>query len=545
MKGLPFHTAPATHITRSRQNLSSQKVLTTNFGQITPIYCEHCIPGDIHNISHTCVVRMQPLIAPIMHEINVQTHWFFVPMRIMAELFDGSLAFDWEDYISGGKDGTDEQTEPLLTSYSMETWYGLKEKHLLSYLYNCFPRVPGPYNSNSIPNAWKLTAYNLIYNDYYRDENLEEEIGPLDAEWKNRAWLKDYFTSALPWQQRGVSPSIPMSATAQIELPDSYGFQYQPVGVFRTPLTNFVTQVTSPVGADNAVNNIRGTDNLPFPPGSPLNTRMDGSLLQWLKETLKIEVNPQIDFDINDLRTAWQTQRYLEALSRTGVRYTEYLKGIWGTAPTDERLQRPEFIGSTKQPVITSEVLNTNAEGTEPLGKMGGHGITAASTYVGRYRVREWGIIMGLLTIMPKPSYSQTLDRRDMTRTRFDYPNPFFMHLSERPIKMHELNYTGEETIDQEDFGFQGIWDEYRIKHDSINGAIHTYLNHYSLARNFPHDQPIGLTKEFIKCDGSAQGQLRRIFAVPSEDGFIVTSGTHNQAIRPIPFIAEPGLVDH
>jgi hypothetical protein len=250
--------------------------------------------------------------------------------------------------------------------------------------------------------------------------------------------------------------------------------------------------------------------------------------------------------NIADIRDSFQLQRYFEALARSGVRYTEMLKAIWDVSPRDERLDRPEYIGGSFQPMIISEVLQTSAsDGESHQGNMAGHGITANSTNIGNYRAYEWGMVMGILSIMPTPSYCQGIDRRDTYETRFDYPNPFFMHLSERPTLNRELCVTNT-MYDNEEFAYQAIWDEWRVKPNAINGLLlEDGFSAWHLARIFDLNHPPAFNKEFIELSGDAIKSLKRIFAAPEEPGFVINSQTVCEGLRPMPFVSQPGLVDH
>lgn len=551
-RGQPFHSVANAPKRRSIHNLDYQKVFTAEFGQLIPIYIEPMLPGDTFRMTNDSVVRFAPLMAPIMHEINLFTHYFFVPYRLIWD--------KWEDFITGGEDGDNEDSPPEFTTQEITNHW--TEGSLLDYIYDTLIQNPGGTYDNT-PVKFPLMAYNKIYNDYYRDENLIEEVD-IENTFKiqNRAWTKDYFTSALPFQQRGISPAMPIHIdNATLEPADD---------IFPGYIDAMARGATPPSGIPNQNEMIiRGVGDpasiggygvlggssgglFPYPPGTGsayVSTPLTQQTMVSIASRLKVDLDVISDWDINDLRTAWQTQRFLEAMARIGVRYTEYLQGIWNVSPRDERLQRPEYVGGTKQPIIISEVLQTSETTTtdNPLGRMGGHGITANSTRVGSYNAKEFGVMMGILSVMPKPSYSQGIDKRWMAKTRFDYPNPYFMHLSEQPIMSGELYYTGKKATDEIPFGFQGIWDEYRIKRDAINALMRQdSFAVWHLARKFPNAPTLSQT--FIECDavtGGASNPLKRIFAVPAEPGLFITSATRCSAIRPIPFIAEPGLVDH
>lgn len=541
MKGKNFNLTPVKHSTRSEHDLSMSKYSTAEFGQLIPIYSEYCMPGDNFTIDFSLATRCMPLVAPIMHEINCTTHWFFVPFRILDD--------NWETFITGGINGDDESSQITLSA-SNKTQFQLFDS-LLSSLYDLFVN-----HHNAIQfdvNAWKLMVYNQIYNDYYRDENLIQERDLLDINWAYRAWTKDYFTAGLPFQQRGISPGIPISVNANLNYTNynNYGgVSLYATGVSTTPFINdlqWLNQSTSPTGTN--LTNATLPNQMPALSSGYLG--VDSQYWrQWFNGTT-VSAEAISDFDIADLRDAWQVQRYMEALARSGVRYTEVLKAIWDVSPTDERLDRPEYIGGSRQPIIISEVLQTSStDSTSPQGNMAGHGISADQTHIGKYKVYEWGMIMGIMSIMPKPVYYQGFDRRDLTQSRYDYPNPYFMHLSERPTLNRELCVTGT-SYDDMPHSYLGIWDEWRVKQDKIGSYLAipstSYgLSHWQLARMFSYTSPPALNQQFIELGPTTSQQLKeRCFVNPSLPSFVYNAHSSVRAIRPMPFIADPGLVDH
>ena len=244
-------------------------------------------------------------------------------------------------------------------------------------------------------------------------------------------------------------------------------------------------------------------------------------------------------FDVNDLRTVFQLQKWAERNARAGVRYTEFLQAHYGVSPRDARLQRPEFIGATQSPLIVSEVLQTSStDTTSPQGNLAGHGITADANRIGSYRVEEFGIIMTVMCIVPKPAYQQGINRQWMRRTRYDFYSPEFAHLSEQGIETSELYLTDDHDVNSTLFGYQGRYNEMRYASDRIAGSLRDTLDYWHLGRKFD-DVPL-LNGSFITMTPS-----KRIFAVQDEPGFIVSYGNNITAVRPLPVIAEPGLIDH
>ena len=349
-------------------------------------------------------------------------------------------------------------------------------------------------------------AYNLVYNEYYRDENLQTEVALTNETILNRAWEKDYFTSSLPWQQRGTAPALPISGTTKALWPGILGG------------TAFTV-------SGNAADATR-----PF----NVNTKV-------FMEANTVDLSSATTFDIADLRLAFQIQKWMERNARAGVRYTEFLRAHFGVSPRDERLQRPEYIGGSKAPCIISEVLQTSStDSTTPQGNLAGHGITVSDAYCGKYHAQEFGLIIGIMSIMPRSAYSQGIDKQWLRKTKYDFYFPEFANLSEQAILNAEICATGTPAHNQDIFGYQGRYDEMRTKNSQIVSGMRTTFDYWHLGRQFNTGSPPVLNEDFIKCV-----PRKDIFAVPSEPGLIVNFANIIKAFRPLPYMAVPGLIDH
>ena len=232
----------------------------------------------------------------------------------------------------------------------------------------------------------------------------------------------------------------------------------------------------------------------------------------------------------------FQIQKWLERNARSGVRYTEFLRSHFGVSPRDDRLQRPEYVGGSKSPIIVSEVLQTSETGTSPQGNMAGHGISASSTYCGKYRATEYGVMMGIMSIMPRSMYQQGINRQWMRKTKYDYYFPEFANLSEQAVKNYELYVSGDNTADDLIFGYQGRYDEMRTKQNMVCGQMRNTFSYWHLGRIFS-SQP-ALNSSFITCV-----PRKDIFAAPSEPGLIVQIANLIKAWRPMPISQIPVLL--
>ena len=307
-----------------------------------------------------------------------------------------------------------------------------------------------------------------------------------------RCWAKDYFTSALPWQQRGPSPSIGLAGAGTADWdPQLFndplpGGQIDNITVRNDGIGVGTAWLASTAGATSAAALFN-------------NNELDISSL---------------GFDIAELRLALQTQKWLERNMRAGYRYTEALQSHFGVSPKDSCLQRPEYIGGTFAPVVISEVLQTNSDPNSdgPLGSFAGHGMAVTADFAGKYRAQEHGIIVGIMSIMPEALYQQGVNRAWRRKTRFDYYWPEFAHISEQEITRGELFWTNNPVLDDIRFGFQGAFDEYRTAQSFVCGKMATDLNYWTLSMIF--DGPPALNKAFITTEALSKGR-REAWAVP------------------------------
>lgn len=555
----PFLRTENARPERSRHNLSRRKTFPLNFGEIHIVYCRRMIPGDKFKLSYECIVRNNPMIAPYFHETWIDIHAYFVPERICDPEFEFS--------ITGGEDGLYPSNFPRWKfnpyppgqpsahrANAATTGIGTIWEDMGFPIYTTAnPSYVEAANILERPSDFPRRAYNLIWDEYYRDENLQDRTVPVittGRDWPNcdnysllvRNLSKDYFYSALPFQQRGKAPGLSVSGFLPIDWFTPQGVsgddQFKPIEPLVMTGTRAVWQ------------NYTG-GSLPDGQASPLYARNPiGNAPNSIPSVAAVNLENSVGFSISDLRLAVQIQKFLERNARSGVRYTEFLKAHFNTSPRDDRLQRPEYIGGGRQFITNSEVLQTSStDTTSPQGNMSGHGISADTGYIGNIYAAEYGLIMVLASILPKPAYSQRIDREWLYNDRYDYPNPVFAHLSEQGIKQGEIYYQFSQSAsprpqDGDLFGYQGIYDELRTDHDQVTGLmrpeISANLSFWHLARSFSSPPP--LNGDLIKCNW---GDYNRAFIIQSEPQFLCTIGISNDAVRPIPEYATPGYVDH
>lgn len=481
-------------------DLSYEKKFTCDMGQLIPVMCDEVVPGDFFKIGNQSIIRFQPLVAPLLHEVNQYVHYFFVPYRILWD--------DWEDFISGGVDGDDVSVLP--------TWNPTVTTEGSLWDYLGFPTNIVP--NGALPIDFPRRAYNLVYNEYYRDETLIPEEALTQETILNRCWEKDYFTSSLPWQQRGTAPALPISGT--------------------TSAVWAASVFANDAGAASSVNVRNNIADNHFISTTPqVRTNMQSAF-----NNNTVDLSTASTFDIADLRLAFQIQKWLERNARAGSRYTTFLQAHFSVSPRDERLQRPEYIGGTKAPVIFSEVLQTSStDATTPQGNLAGHGIAVSNSFAGKYHTKEFGLIIGIMSVMPRTAYQQGIDRQWLRRTKYDFYFPEFSNLSEQAIENAEIcAKDADATHNTGIFGYQGRYDEMRIKRNMVCSELRTTYDYWHLSRQFNPATPPTLNANFLKCV-----PRKDVLAVPSEPAMIVSFGNLIKAFRPMPLSAEPGLVDH
>lgn len=544
----PFRHVLAARQRRSVFSNSYYKVFDCNLGQLIPVMCDLYLPGDHVRISCEDLIRANPLAAPIMHQIDIKCDYFWVPLRLLwpkpeyRDLDDNLLPYPpdvpgtWEEFITGGHTGKLEFAQPKWANPNLGN-------HQL-WDYFGFPLV-NPVGRTV--NAWPKRAYNLVYNEYYRDSNLENPID-LDTDVVQKAkYEKDYFTSALPEPGiRGQMPAVPLTGVGSVN--------------FSMPVESRLGDIWT-VGMVEGSN--RGLDALwqqsnpssgvAVPRPQSVSSSIGGDIRMQYGVYTNINTNGLlnnnssldlggISFTINDLRRINALQIFMERSMRAGSRYTEYLMAHWGVTNNDLKLMRPAYIGGTRNPFIVSEVLQTSkSEPNAPVGYMGGHGIGAGSNYVGSYYCQEHGVVIGILRLMPKPVYQQGINRQWLYDDRFEYPTVEFSNLGEQEIYNMELCATTNAAFNVGIFGFQGRYDEHRVKNNMVAGVMRNgvpnTLGFWHLARYFDTANPPALNKAFL--DVEDDGRYRAVQSLP---GFIVTHGNRVRRVAPLPAIAVPSL---
>lgn len=469
---------------RSKVSLSNYKLLSCDMGELIPIGLTEVLPGDTIQHSTNLLVRAAPLLAPVMHPVYVTVRHFFVPNRIVFP--------KWEEFITGGPDGMDATVLPNVALNPTNTAQGT----LADYF--GFPTLgAGTVYVNALP----FRMYNLIYNEFYRDQDLQAELpvptgdgGVADPatnySLQRPNWEKDYYTTARPWEQKGPTVNVPVNRSGQA---------VQMRMLVADPNSN--RQLQGGAAANPAVSLSGGATSA-------------GNIA--FGDVTGLQVN------INLLREAFAMQRFEEARARYGSRYVEYLRYL-GVRSSDARLQRPEYLGGGRQTIQFSEVLQT-AEGTDPVGDLKGHGIAAMRSNRYRRFFEEHGYVMSLMYVRPKTMYTQGIPRHFLRRTRDEYWQKELEHIGQQEIWNSEVYWNAAQRYGT--FGFQNRYEEYRRAMNTVAGEFRTsVLNYWHFARNFGSEP--ALNSAFVTCTPTEVP-----FAVPSQDVLYIMAYHSMQARR-------------
>ncbi len=501
-----FNSIGAARVNRSAFNLSHEYATAFDMGQLIPVLALECVPGDVFNLTSEQLIRLQPLVAPAFPEINATTHSFFVPYRLLDE--------NWERFIT--------QVDEPEFKYVLPRWIPSAGKYGPNSLWDYFGFPPSINPTGAEPLDYVRRAYNFIWNEYYRDENVQEKVDLVNEDILLRAWEKDYFTSALTAAQRGVAPAMPITGITSAYFNDLIHDGESDLQVSKSVELGGVPR--------------EGKYKLGVRNGSP----GDHGYLKAAMNANVVDFSNASTFDINDLRYASAVQRLLERSMRGGARYTEWLQATHGVSPKDERLDRPEYIGGSRTPVIISEVLQTSeTSSNSPQGNLAGHGLSYTQGINGRYSVDEFGIIITLMSILPRASYHQGIHRSWLRKSVYDFFNPLFVNLGEQEIMQSELFVDDIPANNQKVYGFQGRYNELRYMPSRVTGNLRPgqNLQQYTLTRDF--GSAPGLNEALIQCKPG-----KRIFAVTRSDepSFIVRIRHHIKAFRPLPIQPIPGI---
>lgn len=512
---------------RNLFNLSYENKFTCNMGELYPFYVQDVLPHDTIKVNQEYLLKTHPLIAPIMHRVDVYQHYFFVPLRLIWDNF--------EKFITGGVDGTETAEHPYISSAMIASAVANNKQKLLDALGYPINVESGQTDEADRFSSLRLRAYNLVYNEFFRDQNLMVEIANskddgsdnsrINYEVQKRCWRKDMFTSALPFAQRGNPVGIPWSG-GDIEL-DGDATSNQRLMHSGTPPLGGGALSASPAG-----------------PGGPGFINVGNSTTPYnLDPNGTLKIGEDFTISINDFRRASRLQEWLERNARAGARYVEQIAAHFGIHPSDYRLQRPQYLGGGRQPFMISEVVQTSStidesETTTPQGNEAGNAKAYNNQFVFKETFEEHGIIIGIMSVLPRTSYQQGVSRLLTKFDKLDYAWPEFGNLGEQEVKNMEVFYQQNDKANNlATFGYTPRYAEYKYSPDEVHGDFRSTLSFWHLGRIF-ENRP-SLNASFVQADPS-----KRVFAVDTQDEDCLLFDVYNSvgALRCLPAYGTPIL---
>jgi len=525
-----FAMVPRADIPRSR--FSMQKTLKTTFdsGYLVPIMCEEVLPGDTFNVNLTMFGRLATPIFPVLDNLHLDSFFFFVPNRLVWN--------NWVKFMGEQDNPSDSISYTIPQQVSPAGGYAIGS--LQDYL--GLPTVGQVTAGNTVSHsALPTRAYNLIFNQWFRDENLQNSVtvdkgdGPDANASTNYTLLRrgkrhDYFTSALPWPQKGgTAVTLPLGSSAPVR-PD--GNQIQMKG-----LSSGSTHSIQATGGSGAL----------IGPNSPF-TNNEG-LAFGTQTGLYADLSAATAATINQLRQSFQIQKLLERDARGGTRYTEIIRSHFGVTSPDARLQRPEYLGGGSTPINISPIAQTTGTGisgqTTPQGNLAAMGTYSANNHGFTQSFVEHGYVIGVVSVRADLTYQQGLRRHWSRSTRYDYYFPAFAMLGEQAILNKEIYVTGGSS-DSDVFGYQERWAEYRYNPSEITGLFRSTaagtIDPWHYAQKFTSLPTLNST--FIQ-DNPPLARNLAVGTGANGQQFLLDAFFNINAARPLPMYSVPGLIDH